>query len=540
MAVIVSYLPAPTDVSVNLTVDGSLLANTTYYVVVAAKNSNTYTQGYTTVASAISEEIAFTTTSTHKSALITWDSVGEGLYYNVYLTTVSNHYGNSGYYVGAKMGPSNAVTTSSNSYIISAPPLSNGSQALDTIGFSNLGVNGGKGYYSGILPNGLKIELGKININLSGNVTLRDICDALDAEGLSDYYYYDRCSNFTLKGSIYITGSDVGSLQISNHTLLFIGGEITNTNPNFNLLLGNYFAPYNAYYSGCVIGWSNYSSINLTNIKTYGCVFKPFLIPNFYPVWVISMSAVSNLNENTQNCYFLDTFNRDGDYSNQFFSYPTSDNLRQWTSREQINAKYDVGAFGFYLPNGRPKFRDCRLKFDWPTYQITFNGYGSYQYGNIEFFDCDFYNNTNTLISYDDLIISYSNTYLNNSYINFYYSLTLHIVDENENNPLSGAEIKLYNKYNDLVYSGITDANGNIDKQDILVQSRKQKDENNGVGSDYEIKEDYNPFTLTVSKDGYEAYQLKLQLNNKIETKIALLSKINRNPMMAVNNRIMM
>ena len=96
MAVTVTKLDAPSNVQASLQEGGNLLPNTTYYVVVTAKNYSGGVHYYAPIDGELisepSEEISFTTTDTHKSAVITWTRPTGSITYNVYLSKVSGDY----------------------------------------------------------------------------------------------------------------------------------------------------------------------------------------------------------------------------------------------------------------------------------------------------------------------------------------------------------------------------------------------------------------------------------------------------------------
>ncbi|MFA5855825.1 MAG: hypothetical protein WC867_00570 [Candidatus Pacearchaeota archaeon] len=93
----------------------------------------------------------------------------------------------------------------------------------------------------------------------------------------------------------------------------------------------------------------------------------------------------------------------------------------------------------------------------------------------------------------------------------FYYSWTtnLSIIDSN-NNPLSGVNVIIRNALNQEIYNGYTESNGLVS----LVL-----DEFYYFGGN---KTNYNPYTIQVSKNGYDTYSKEFYINNLSEIKVVL------------------
>jgi len=79
-------------------------------------------------------------------------------------------------------------------------------------------------------------------------------------------------------------------------------------------------------------------------------------------------------------------------------------------------------------------------------------------------------------------------------------SYNLNVTDDNED-PLENVSVKIYNKNDTLVVDELTDVDGNIDEQ--FITRRDRTVDNTTVQPFVE----YSPFTVIVSKPGYETYQ---------------------------------
>ncbi len=102
----------------------------------------------------------------------------------------------------------------------------------------------------------------------------------------------------------------------------------------------------------------------------------------------------------------------------------------------------------------------------------------------------------------------------NSGTIEIYYTISPSVITIDKQ-PIQGANIKLFDKNNTLVLDTTTDVNGTI-SSDIIQKLYKFMPDNTLVITDY------NPFTLVVSKDGYETYTSTFDLTEKYRSIITL------------------
>ena len=113
--------------------------------------------------------------------------------------------------------------------------------------------------------------------------------------------------------------------------------------------------------------------------------------------------------------------------------------------------------------------------------------------------------------------------YDNGSKIKDYKTVNLSVVDE-ENNAISGASIVCCDKDNNTVFSATTDANGKIDEQEVLyaIHTSGAPGQSGSAGGYVTDTLLYSPFTITISKTGYETYYQKHNIDTKINQTITL------------------
>lgn len=99
------------------------------------------------------------------------------------------------------------------------------------------------------------------------------------------------------------------------------------------------------------------------------------------------------------------------------------------------------------------------------------------------------------------------------------YTLNLKVVD-GTGNPIEGAKVILKDKNNDMVFSVLTDANGEIEEQTATYGYYQR--EGDGTYTHEQIFTSYSPHTLVITKKGYGPYEVTFELNRKIDWLIRL------------------
>lgn len=496
-------LATPSNVVATLQDGGTLLANTTYYVRVTARSIDSYAWTASpgnpvTVSSSPSVEISFTTDTVKKSALITWNAISGAAGKIVYISTIS------GNYIGAnhKCGIYNSTCSVStpNQYLISAMPTN----AYGMDAFSSF-------LSTDFLPQKIDKELGNISINLTGTNTLQTIYDAIVAQGFGAYAYYDG-KTFVCKGGLSIYGSSTGQLIETNKTIIFAQGGITNANSNFLVQFGTYNLG-NAY-GGCVIYDGYESQVNLEKIKFYACYISAQLVPYAIYGWqgysYLGL-AQTDINRDMKGCLAENLAFRGGTKPPCYLTV-NSGGYTNWVG-ESIGVIQTEGLL--YFLGDRPYFRD------W-DHNIT-NGSHPAQYGchyltwytalSSKVYDSIF--RVAGIITTNNLPYVYYEEGLNRPF-EIYNSITLKIVDKNGVG-VSGATIQLKDKNNAVALSTTTDVNGLTTKADILRATINWA--GSGTG---QVNVLLSPFTLTITKAGYQTYTDTFNITDKINWEIAL------------------
>lgn len=496
MAVTITSLGlAPVLDAAVLVAGGTLAANTTYYVVVVAKNANvSYAVNQATLYTAPSNEISFTTDTINKSASLTWSSVVGATYYEVFITTVSGNYQTNYYTV------CNSSTVNTTSYTITG--IINGVYHASLL----------TSPYSGLqsLPLGLNKNSPLIKINISGNETLQSIYNALVVGGYAGNVYYDGL-NFAIHGNIVIETGVVGSLTILSTTMWFAHCFFRNFSTSFIFNIGAYNATTKTTSGSCVIH-AEFYDLYFTNINIYQTAFQFFRWTGTYSN---IGSQINSMHSNVIDCTFDGVRNTNTNWSNNKVTNPVM--LRGWSGGNQVNAYFDVPSPTFYTGNSEPDdYTDSILKINTATFAFTMTL--SAISGRIaNFYDCTFigayYNSIN------ELVFNFASfAGLTEEQFRFYYSVQGTIIDPSKN-LISDANAKCYDKDNNLIFDTNTVA-GSIPKNYVKVMGVIPT--GNGTGPSFYTRVFPNPFTLVISKVGYETYTTKFDLLKKFDEIITL------------------
>jgi len=136
----------------------------------------------------------------------------------------------------------------------------------------------------------------------------------------------------------------------------------------------------------------------------------------------------------------------------------------------------------------------------------------------VNFYDVDIYEN-GVLQSYPEIDYYDLNSYERNTTIKFYNTLKITVLNETEH-LLSDANILVRNGYGELVLNKTTSANGTIEEYIKVLEHWNFNNE--GPCSNCGNETDFSPFTITITKDNYETYNMTLNISGKQDWTIAL------------------
>jgi len=494
MAVIVSILAPPTGLTATLIEGGSLAANTTYYVRICARSRNDYYYTSNKVSSP-SDVISFTTTDTAKSVRIDWIKTTGAVAYSIYCSTDDTNY------YGKRCG-SGAIMTAGNVSTYTISTIANGI-TLDSFAITTAILDK--------FPCSIERNQGNIFVYISGSETIDSVYNQIVTAGYGSYVYYDGFT-FCIKGCIEITGTTAGSLIVTRKNILFLHGTIRNYNPNFVLQFGNTTSS-GVTYDGCSICIDLLGSVYPDNIKYYNCAFIssfpgiPYVLMNSSYVYQPTIL----LNTIIKNCSF------DG-YSLRGTGYPINDitvnifGYAYWTgeSKNVVQQNGYQNIYSVYTPSFR-EWRHNHLTHHFSVALIS----GA----TIKIYNCDYTINFTKTTDNLPIIRWYTNGI--GRTFEIYNSLSLKVTDQ-EGNAISGANVVLKNKNDEIVLNAITDETGCITTIDILRHTLNYVGSGTGYADNLTVKTSYSPFCLTISKAGFQIYEQAFNLTDKINWTIAL------------------
>jgi len=122
--------------------------------------------------------------------------------------------------------------------------------------------------------------------------------------------------------------------------------------------------------------------------------------------------------------------------------------------------------------------------------------------------------------NYENENIDWRTSYGDNGNCFIQYTFDPVIVDKNCN-PIPYANVKLYDKNNNLVFEDSTDENGKLTNSPHYITIKKISHTASG-----ETITTYNPFTIKITKDGYATYESKITIDHKIENDFIVLDSL--------------
>jgi hypothetical protein len=156
-------------------------------------------------------------------------------------------------------------------------------------------------------------------------------------------------------------------------------------------------------------------------------------------------------------------------------------------------------------------------------YQILQTGNGNY---DNYFLDCIFnvaYNNIGIVPVPTIYIYNYAVNYGINT-IHIGNTVNIKVTNGSITNSLTNANVKLYDKDNNLIFNKTTDINGSIEEQEVYFFEISNKPTTitgiaNTTNSNWTY---YSPYTLVIEKEGYRSYNSTFNITNKVDWTIAL------------------
>jgi len=180
------------------------------------------------------------------------------------------------------------------------------------------------------------------------------------------------------------------------------------------------------------------------------------------------------------------------------YVYPQCSNPSHFT-----NCIFNVGTgtYGiFYLPNdetGIPTFTDC--KFYRSEVRLKYNEIGVWEH----------------------------NLYDKVGGVEWFNTIALEILD-NDSNPIVGAEVEIIDVFNNI-YIATSGIDGKI--SEVVRVFRHENIIAEGPGTGQGVDFDFNPFTLTITKTGYQPETLNIDLQDKIDSIAVLVTPTYSDPL---------
>jgi len=496
MAKVITFtdLSTPTNLTATTVSGGSLDASTTYYYKVFAVFSNASLNSqyfYENGRSLCSIEVSATTDATNKSIKLDWDAVSGAGGYRIYRCK-----GESLDTTTTKLSTTLEVALTTNTY------TDNGSAVQHTYGTI---------YWD--YPHG-KLEL--TGGTSADPITINDIYNADVAGGWGMIHKLSaKCYEINIP---YILAN--AFIKFSGNAVLLVNGLFSGSSLGTSLQIGERNSTYDATYDGCVISFkcANFGGYRAMN-GFYKLIYDTTFIYDYYSYrgWPYTGS-------------------------NQYaaFDFSTGDYCQDVTFK---NFRY-VGAAGTSVMKEIRLIDGSENMWNWST---------TGQIRNIQVEDAGIqvqYSLTSAFAPIIDQLILKKNGYLNfynnhcavtvrntllNATMGWYtspdaswheeFNFDMLIVDDN-GDPIENATISLKNNLGTEVYSGTTDSSGVITTQYILTRvfsyGNAVADPTNAVSKTLTNITDYNPFTITVSKTGYETYESVMDITAKLNSTITL------------------
>lgn len=451
-------LATPTTVTATAVSGGTLAVDQYYYKVIAVFSTSTSTNTFYEGKSLASSEVTATTDSTNKTVRLTWDAVSGAGGYKVYRATTS------GVYLGFL-----------NVAILDSVVNSGGTCTWDDTGYALAGNNAF-----------IDIAHGKITIDRTGT-------QADDTFGVEDLY------NADVSGSWGVIDKDGETYKIK--TALILAKDMT-WNDELKTII---------FYDGITTGalTANFGLYNSTDDYTYnGCYL-------FFRTWSLNTLTFSELNAYHTSFYWSNEDNPNA--SRTVLPYLgiyvtagdvidcNANEVRFFRGLSTANVLYKrtlIAGCDVALFTGTVTLEDVTCMNMSRSFQTSTNsviravGYVGKKMANGDVY-CLGDNWTVEFV--DSEVTSEPFKYLSGTGgVGSLVSTVIPTIVDKNNDPISGASVKIYDKDDTLVVDETTDANGQISDEVTMNETT--------FPSGVLTVEDFNPFKFIISKTGYETY----------------------------------
>jgi hypothetical protein len=496
-------------VTPSLQAGGSLDAGVTYYYRVVALKTGTYDWNVNQVESPASIEVSATTDTVNKTIRLTWPQVAGANYYHVFRTTTPGSYRTHKRIAGS---PTAGYPTVADGGAGGTTFDDDGTRALQ-VTYAIFAATDA--------PLDFSTQIGKGCLTITGGdagdpITLKNIYDAIADDNFCKYI---DSITFGLLGNWYQYNETTEThFKDTNKTLILLG----QTNLDFShadsvIQFGNYDATNDFSSDGCqFIHCGPYmNSLQVgRGCKLYGCDFisyyhnddwrEPYVIygdrfgfgsfeemrdctiKGFLSALVSTAADPPMVNVTLQDTYL----------------YPVNSDLSN-TDGFTVKGGY---LRSYYAPD-ISQLRGLNVYSPY-TYDVWQNDVRQNKLVN------PYFNNRT-----NNVPVIYWNGTSYTGWLDVYFEFDFKVVDKN-NIPVYGATVRVDDKDGNTIVNTTTDSNGQITTQEI--KKARYTHTSGSAAGENTIADDRSPFTLLITKGGYETYRREFTLIEQIDWTISL------------------
>jgi hypothetical protein len=352
--------------------------------------------------------------------------------------------------------------------------------------------------------------IGRIEITgSSGTIGMSDVVSSLESSNLTkgEDYLLAGDGSIISTASLYIPATG-GTVDVGGHYLSFFGGIYSTASVTVSATPASYgtttylLSPQRGGYTNPV----NINNLQGRNIVS-GTPFKDSSASS--GTYGHSASLSGDIKSSLMSTWYS-TIPSDLSEGSIFYSLSAG---RFWDSGDY----QDITTFSdyAYLRSNVGSIYDTEMYTSTADYQIFWLPNAA---SGVSLYDVNIYLDS-VLLEYNEIDYYDWNGYGINTSVSFYNSVRTNIVNE-EGLPISDVKVLIRDKDNSVVYNKTTPANGSVEDYILTYQHSNNESEFRCYGCGNNT--DYNPFVITISKEGYETYNLKVNISEKKSWSFAL------------------